>query len=55
MSTYIDSNVLMTKISGMFDRCKKDPKISGLTVLFQVIDAIKECPTIYVKKDGEQS
>lgn len=35
----------MQKLSRMIDYCKKDPKVSGLTALFQVGDAIMDCPT----------
>jgi hypothetical protein len=42
---YIDADELMQKLSRMIDYCGKDPKVSGLTALFQVGDAIMDCPT----------
>lgn len=45
MARYIDAELLMQKLSRMIDYCQTDPKVSGLTALFQVGDAIMDCPT----------
>ena len=45
MARYIDADLLMQKLSRMIDYCKKDNKVNGLTALFQVGDAIIDCPT----------
>jgi hypothetical protein len=42
----IDANALLEKLSRMIDYCKNDNKVSGLTALFQVGDAIIDCPTV---------
>ena len=42
----IDANVLMRKLSRMIDYCETDSKVSGLTALFQMGDAIMDCPTV---------
>ena len=42
----IDENVLLQKLSKMIDYCKTDSKVNGLTALFQVGDAIMDCPTV---------
>lgn len=42
----IDADALMGKLSRMIDYCNKDPKVNGLTALFQVGDAIMDCPTV---------
>ena len=42
----IDANALMEKIDRMIDYCEKDSKVNGLTALFQVVDAILDCPTV---------
>lgn len=44
MSRYIDAEHLMEKVSRMIDFCEKH-KVSGLNALFQVGDAIMDCPT----------
>lgn len=45
MAGYIDAEYLMLKISRMIDYCEKGNKVNGLTALFQVGDAIMDCPT----------
>lgn len=47
MPIYIDSEHLMEKVSRMIDYCykNKDKKFNALSVLFQVGDAIMDCPT----------
>ncbi len=45
MARYIDADALMEKLSRMIDYCQKDNKVNGLTALFQVGDAIMDCPT----------
>ncbi|MEE1069058.1 MAG: hypothetical protein U0K81_01110 [Paludibacteraceae bacterium] len=45
MPRYIDADLLMQKLSRMIDYCEKDQKVNGLTALFQVGDAIMDCPT----------
>ena len=46
MAGYIDADALMQKLSRMIDYCNTDPKVNGLTALFQVGDAIMDCPTV---------
>lgn len=53
MPRYIDATTLMQKLSRMIDYCEKHPEVRGLTALFQVVDAIMDCPTIDVEKEGE--
>lgn len=43
MAEYIDREALLNKLSRMIDYCEKDKKITGLTALFQVGDAIMDC------------
>ena len=45
----IDAEVLLKKLSKMIDFCKKDKKVNGLTALFQVGDAIMDCPKVEAK------
>ena len=45
MAEYIDKEKLLQKLSRMIDYCENDNKVNGLTSLFQVIDAIMDCPT----------
>ena len=47
MSRYIDTEHLMEKVSRMIEYCEKnkDKKFNALNVLFQVGDAIMDCPT----------
>jgi hypothetical protein len=40
---YIDRGALIEKLSRMIDYCEKDPKVNGLTALFQVADAVMDC------------
>ena len=56
MAEYIDKEKLLQKLSRMIDYCKNDNKVNGLTALFQVGDAIMNCPTVEVeeKKDCEK-
>ena len=42
----IDANAFLEKLSRMIDYCKNDSKVDGLTALFQVGDAIMDCPTV---------
>ena len=42
----IDANALLEKLSRMIEYCKTDSKVNGLTALFQVGDAVMDCPTI---------
>lgn len=46
----IDAELLMQKLSKMIDYCEKnkDKKFNALNVLFQVGDAIMDCPTVDV-------
>lgn len=52
MARYIDEEHLMQKLSRMIDFCEKH-KVSGLTALFQVGDAIMDCPTADVVPRSE--
>lgn len=45
MAEYIDKEKLLRKLSRMIEYCKNDNKVNGLTALFQVGDAIMDCPT----------
>ena len=42
----IDANALLGKLSRMIEYCKTDSKVNGLTALFQVGDAVMDCPTV---------
>lgn len=44
MAEYFEREALLKKLSRMIDYCKKDQKVTGLTALFQVGDAIMDCP-----------
>ena len=44
MDEYIKRETLLNKLSRMIDFCEKDKKVTGLTALFQVGDAIMDCP-----------
>ena len=52
MARYIDAELLMQKLSRMIDFCEKH-KVSGLNALFQVGDAIMDCPTADVVPNSE--
>lgn len=41
----IDADALLKKLQRMIDYCKNDNQVNGLTALFQVGDAIMDCPT----------
>lgn len=45
MTEYINKEKLLQKLSRMIEYCKNDNKVNGLTALFQVGDAIMDCPT----------
>ena len=45
MAEYIDKEKLLQKLSRMIDYCENDNKVNALTALFQVGDAIMDCPT----------
>lgn len=45
MDEYIEREALLSKLSRMIDSCKKGQKVTGLTALFQVGDAIMDCPS----------
>ena len=42
----IDANALLQKLHRMIDYCKANNKVTGLTALFQVGDAIMDCKTV---------
>lgn len=42
----IDADALLEKLQRMIDYCKNDNQVNGLTALFQVGDAIMDCPTL---------
>lgn len=44
MAEYVERETLLSKLSRMIDSCKKGQKVTGLTALFQVGDAIMDCP-----------
>ncbi len=48
MARYIDEELLLQKLSRMIDYCEKnkDKRFNALNVLFQVGDAIMDCPTV---------
>ena len=52
MAEYIEKEVLLQKLSQMIEYCEKnkDKKFNALDVLFQVGDAIIDCPSIEVDK-----
>ena len=55
MPRYIDAEHLMQKLSRMIDYCEKnkDKKFNALNVLFQVGDAIMDCPAADVAPKSE--
>ena len=55
MARYIDAEHLMQKLSRMIDYCEKnkDKRINPLNTLFQVGDAIMDCPTCDVVPRSE--
>lgn len=55
MARYIDEELLMQKLSRMIDYVEKnkDKKFNALNVLFQVGDAIMDCPTADVAPKSE--
>ena len=42
----IDADALLEKLQRMIDYCKNNNQINGLTALFQIGDAIMDCPTL---------
>lgn len=42
----VDADALLEKLQRMIDYCKNNNQINGLTALFQVGDAIMDCPTL---------
>lgn len=46
MARMIDADALLEKLQRMIAYCEKDKQVNGLTALFQVGDAIMDCPTI---------
>lgn len=46
MARAIDADILLEKLQRMIDYCKNDNQVNGLTALFQVGDAIMDCPTL---------
>ena len=46
MARAIDANALLEKLQRMIDYCMNDNQVNGLTALFQVGDAIMDCPTL---------
>lgn len=44
MSKYIDRGFLLQKLSRIINYCNKDSKVNAVTALFQVGDAIMDCP-----------
>ena len=46
MARAIDADALLEKLQRMIDYCKDDNQVNGLTALFQVGDAIMDCPTL---------
>lgn len=55
MARYIDEELLLQKLSRMIDYCEKnkDKTFNALNVLFQVGDAIMDCPTVDVVPRAE--
>ena len=55
MARYIDAELLMQKLSRMIDYVEKnkDKKFNALGVLFQVGDALMDCPTADVVPKSE--
>ena len=46
MARMIDADALLEKLQRMIAYCEKDKQVNGLTALFQVGDAIMDCPTL---------
>ena len=46
MARMIDADALLEKLQRMIDYCKNDNQVNGLTALFQIGDAIMDCPTL---------
>jgi hypothetical protein len=42
---YIERELLLQKLSKILDFCRKDKTVNGLTALFNVGDAVMDCPT----------
>ena len=49
MTDYIEREIILQKLAKMIDFCEKDQMVNGLTVLFQVGDAIMDCPAADVE------
>ena len=45
MARYIDADNLLEKLHRMIDYCEKDRKVNAVSALFQVGDAMMDCPT----------
>lgn len=46
MARLIEADELKEKLGKMIEYCGKDNRANGLTALFQVVDALIDCPTI---------
>lgn len=46
MSRLIDADKILEKLQKMIEYCNKDKCVNGLNALFQVGDAIMDCPTV---------
>lgn len=51
MARMIDADALLEKLQRMIDYCKNDNQVNGLTALFQIGDAIMDCPTLTPPKE----
>lgn len=55
MRKFIDSEVLLNKISKMIEYCRTDKKVSAVIALYQVFDAVIDCPYIEITAEGLQA
>lgn len=52
MRKFVDSEVLLNKLSKMIEYCGTDKRVTAITALHQVFDAVINCPSIEITEEG---
>lgn len=52
MRKFVDSEVLLNQISKMIEYCRTDKRVTAIIALYQVLDAVIDCPYIEITAEG---
>ena len=55
MRKFVDSEILLNKISKMIEYCRTDKRVTATIALYQIADDVIDCPCIEITAEGLQA